>query len=181
MDSVIKVKYIKEVVSTLAKEFKFSNVNQIPKIEKICINIWIGSVLQGSKDYEKIMDNVMLITGQKPVLRRAKIAVSNFSLRKGMPVGLSVTLRGDKMYSFLGRLLNVALPRIRDFGGISNKSFDGNANYSLGIRDITIFPEVDIDTISKTIGMQINIITSTSEKEESFKLLQGVGFPFKGK
>ena len=179
MTATLKEKYGKEIVDMLKKELSQSNVHALPKLIKVNINVGIGSqVTRGEKDFSAIEKSVSEITGQKPAVRRARIAVSNFKLRKGMPVGLAVTLRGQRMYDFVERLVNVALPRVRDFRGISVKGFDGKGNFSLGLKDANIFPEIDQDSF-KSHGIQINVCTSAETDYEAYLLLKAMGFPFK--
>jgi len=181
MKAPLKVQYEKDTVEMLKKALNRSNAKSLPHLEKVCINIGIGSmVTQGEKDYSHVENNLAQITGQKPNVRKARLSVSNFKLREGMPVGLSTTLRGRLMYDFMQKLINAALPRVRDFRGISVKGFDGNGNFSLGIKDVTIFPEVNPDNLSKNHGLQINIQTSTNDDHEAYLLLKALGFPFSG-
>jgi len=175
----IKEKYSKEVVPALYKELGLTNVMQIPKIEKVVLNMWIGTYIKtGNKDFSSLQNDLMLISGQKPVVKLARKAVSNFKLRAGMPVGLMVTLRGDNMYAFLEKLIHIVLPRVKDFRGISRKSFDAEGNYNFGIKEHTIFPEVPQLDVVKTHGVQITIKTRSENKEGSQKLLEALGFPF---
>jgi large subunit ribosomal protein L5 len=181
MSSELKEKFDKKISKELAKELGIKNVQALPKLLKVAINIGIGSrVTSGNKDYSVAEKNVTLITGQKPSVRKARLSVSNFKLREGMPVGLSVTLRGDRMYDFMNRLMNVALPRVRDFQGIPVKGFDGKGNFCLGLKDVTIFPEVDTENLSQNHGLQVNICTSAQTDYEAFRLLKLLGFPLKG-
>lgn len=181
MTAVLKAKYDKDIVTLLKKELGRSNVSSLPRLAKISMNIGIGSkVTRGEKDYSYIEENMTLITGQKPNVRKARMSVSNFKLREGQPVGLASTLRGRLMYDFMERLVNIALPRVRDFQGINVKGFDGKGNFSLGIKDVTIFPEVNPDNISKTHGLQINICTTAENDYEAYLLIKALGFPFKG-
>ena len=175
----ISEKYNKEVSKELMKELGIKNVNAVPKIKKVSINVGIGSYLAGSKDYSQVMENVTLIAGQKGVLRKARMSVSNFKLREGMPVGISVTLRGKKMDDFLTKLVNIVLPRVRDFRGISSKSFDKQGNYSLGIKEYTVFPEVNPDDVIKIHGLQVTVETTATNQYEGYLLLKKLGFPFK--
>lgn len=164
----------------LAKEFGTHNVLAVPHVKKISVSVGIGSsVAQGNKDYTYVEKSLAEITGQKASLRKAKKAISNFKLRKGLPVGLVVTLRKNKMNDFLIRLVNIALPRVRDFRGISAKGFDGQGNYSLGLEDCTIFPEVAQDSLVKTHGLQVNVSTSAKTNREGYLLLKALGFPFR--
>ncbi|MDP4007706.1 MAG: 50S ribosomal protein L5 [Candidatus Peregrinibacteria bacterium] len=175
----ISEKYNKEVAKELMSELNIKNVNAVPKIKKISINVGIGTYLAGGKDYSQVLENISLIAGQKPVVKKAKKAVSNFKLRIGMPVGISVTLRGAKMDDFLTKFVNVVLPRVRDFRGISGKSFDKEGNYSVGMKEYTVFPEVNPDDVVKLHGLQINIETTAKNQYEGYLLLKKLGFPFK--
>lgn len=172
-------KYNKEVAKELMQELGIKNINAVPKIKKVSINVGIGSYLAGSKDYSQVMENITQIAGQKANVRNARIAVSNFKLRKGMPVGMSVTLRGKKMDDFLTKLVHIVLPRVRDFRGISPKSFDQQGNYTVGIKEYTVFPEVNPDDVIKIHGLQINIETTAKTPYEGYLLLKKLGFPFK--
>ncbi len=175
----ISEKYTKEVAKELASELGIKNVNAVPKIKKVSINVGIGSYLAGSKDYSQVMENITLIAGQKAMLRKARMSVSNFKLREGMPVGISVTLRGEKMDDFLTKLVNIVLPRVRDFRGITSKAFDKQGNYCLGIKEFTVFPEVNPDDVIKTHGLQVNVETTAGSPYEGYLLLKKLGFPFK--
>lgn len=180
MKAPLQVKFEKEIAPALIKEFGKKNINGLPKVEKVSINVGIGKMFtEGTKDYSFVEDNIASITGQKPTLKKSRLAISNFKLREGMPVGLSVTLHGRKMYDFLERLANIALPRVRDFRGISVKGFDKKGNFSLGIKDITIFPEIDLEKLVKTHGLQINVSTTSDNDYEAYRLLKSFGFPFK--
>lgn len=164
----------------LKKELGRNNVNSLPKLEKVTVSIGFGSYMEGQKkDFAFIEEMLSSVAGQKPVLRKAKKAISNFKLREGLPVGLFSTLRGQRMYDFVARLVNVALPRVRDFRGISAKGFDGQGNFNIGIRDCTIFPEVDPDKLSKGFGLQITIVSSSRNDQEAFMLFKALGFPFR--
>ena len=175
----IKDKYISEVAPNLKTKLGLSNVMQTPKIEKVVLNMWIWTYIKtGNKDYSSLKQDLALISGQQPVVRLAKKAVSNFKLREGMPVGLSVTLRGDSMYAFLEKLVNIVLPRVKDFRWISKKSFDSEGNYNFWIKEHTIFPEVPQLDVVKPHGIQITIKTNTGDKESSRLLLEQLGFPF---
>lgn len=174
----LKEKYAKEVIPAMIKEFGYKSVMSVPKITKIVVNLGLGKILRDSKDdLKKITSDVGVIVGQKPVVTKAKKAISNFKTRAGMPVGLMVTLRGAKMYEFLDRLINIALPQVRDFHGLSKKSFDGNGNYNIGIREHIIFPEVAKDDIKNIFGMEISIATTAKNNEEAYKLLKNMGMP----
>ena len=171
--------YQEEVVGKLMEEFEYSSVMEVPKIQKICINQGVGAATQDKKLVDNALKEVSLIAGQKAVSVKARKSVSNFKLREGMPIGVRVTLRGTKMYEFLDRLVAVALPRVRDFRGINDKSFDGRGNYSMGISEQIIFPEIDIDKVSKITGMDITFVTSANTDKEALSLLKHMGLPFK--
>jgi len=175
----LKVKYEKEIVPKLISELGLKTIMQVPKIEKICLNQGLGDAIADKKLMDSAINELTSITGQKAVPTKSKKDISNFKLRKGMPIGARVTLRGDKMYDFLDRLIAVALPRVRDFNGINEKGFDGRGNYSLGIKEQIIFPEIDIDKISKIQGMDITIVMNTKKDNEAFALLKEFGLPFK--
>ncbi len=172
-------KYRKEVVPALMKKFSFKSIMQAPKLEKICINRGVNGAVADKKLVEIAVDELTNITGQKAVATMSKKDISNFKLRKGMPIGARVTLRGEKMYEFLDRLVSVALPRVRDFKGISDKAFDGRGNYTLGITEQIIFPEIDIDKVNKITGMDITFVTTANNNEEAYELLKEMGMPFK--
>tara|TARA_Y100000814_G_C12296756_1_gene390359 strand:+ start:168 stop:749 length:582 start_codon:yes stop_codon:yes gene_type:complete len=174
----LKDKYKNEIVPEMVKEFKFKNNLMVPKVVKTVVNIGLGEALDSSNVVQIVSRDLQLITGQKPIERKAKKSIANFKLREGQVIGLSVTLRGDRMWFFLDRLLNIALPRVRDFRGVSKKSFDGNGNYSLGLQEQVIFPQIDYNEIDKLRGMQINIVTSSDSDTESRKLLELLGMPF---
>jgi len=171
--------YTSSIVPQLKKKLNITNVMAIPKMEKIVINVGIGSWLQGGKDFSKIVQGVEAISGQKAVVRKARLSVSNFKLRKGMPVGVTLTLRGEKMYDFLERIIKITAPRIRDFSGFSTKSFDGRGNYSLGLKTYSVFPEIHYNDVVKNYGLAITFVTSSSTDEGSKELLSSFGFPFK--
>ena len=170
--------YIKEAAPALMKKFSYKSVMQIPKLEKIVINVGAGEAKENSKAIDAISRDLGVITGQKPVVCRAKKSVANFKLREGMPNGVKVTLRGDKMYEFMDRLFNVALPRVRDFRGINPNSFDGRGNYNMGIKEQLIFPEIEFDKIDKVRGMDICFVTTAANDEEARELLTLMGAPF---
>ena len=170
-------KYLETVVPELRKEEGYANLHQIPRLEKIVINMGVSTTLEKGA-LEDAMNDLTLITGRKPVLCRARRSVSNFKLRAGQPIGCRVTLRREAMYEFLDRLVTAALPRIRDFRGISSKAFDGTGNYSLGISDQTIFPEIDLDKVKRTQGMDVTLVTSTRSDEEARRFLKLMGMPF---
>jgi large subunit ribosomal protein L5 len=175
----MKEKYQKEVIPALTKEFGFKNVMEVPRLEKIVVNMGLGEAITNAKLLDAAMDDMGTITGQKPKLCRARLSVAAFKLRAGMPIGCKVTLRGDMMYEFLDRLLNIALPRIRDFRGVPSKSFDGRGNYTLGVKEHIIFPEINYDKITQIFGMDISIVTSARTDEEGSELLRKLGMPFK--
>ena len=179
MPKALKEKYLEDIVPKLTEQFSFSNVHEVPKVVKITINRGLGEASQNAKALESSLNELTVITGQKPVVTRAKKAIAGFKIREGMPVGVMVTLRGAKMYAFLERLINLALPRIRDFRGISPKSFDGRGNYSLGVREQLMFPEIDYDSIDQIRGMDISIVTSAANDEEGRALLKEMGMPFR--
>ena len=174
----LKEIYNKDIVPALKEKFSYSSVMQVPRIEKICINKGIGDAVGDKKMVDTGVDELTLITGQKAVPTIAKKSVSNFKLREGMPIGAKVTLRGDKMYEFLDRLMNIALPRVRDFRGVKDKGFDGRGNYTLGVKEQIIFPEVSIEKVSRIGGMDITFVTTANSDEESFELLKAFGMPF---
>ncbi|MFM7450256.1 MAG: 50S ribosomal protein L5 [Leptolyngbyaceae cyanobacterium] len=179
MAKPLKNRYQEEIVPKLMEQFQYSNIHQVPKLVKVTVNRGLGEASQNAKALESSLAEVALVTGQKPVVTRAKKAIAGFKIRQGMPVGMAVTLRSDRMYSFLDRLINLALPRIRDFRGISPKSFDGRGNYTLGIREQLIFPEVDYDRIDQIRGMDITIVTTANTDEEGRALLKEMGMPFR--
>jgi large subunit ribosomal protein L5 len=174
----LKDKYTKEIVPALKQKFSYKSVMQVPKIEKICINKGMGVAVTDKKLIDVALEEITTITGQKAVATRSKKAISNFKLREDMPIGVRVTLRGDKMYEFLDRLMSIALPRVRDFKGINNKGFDGRGNYTLGVKEQIIFPEISIDKVNKISGMDITFVTTANTDEESFELLKAFGMPF---
>lgn len=175
----LKELYEKEIKKRLLTELGYKNINQVPKLEKIVINVGLGEATQNIKLIDKSVEEIKAITGQKPIVTKAKKAISNFKLRKGLPIGVMVTLRRDKMYEFLERFLTVALPRVRDFKGISSKSFDGKGNYTLGIKEQLIFPEIEYDKVEKIKGMNITFTTTSKNDEEAKALLKALGFPFR--
>ncbi|KAA5549397.1 50S ribosomal protein L5 [Adhaeribacter rhizoryzae] len=174
----LKDKYNSEIVNQLRERFQYKSVMQVPKILKICINKGIGNAVSDKKLVDIGVDELTTISGQKAVATKAKTSVSNFKLREGMPIGARVTLRGDRMYEFMDRLMTVALPRVRDFRGISDKGFDGRGNYTLGVKEQIIFPEISIDKIKAISGMDITFVTTAKNDEESFELLKAFGMPF---
>jgi len=174
----LKEFYRQEVTPALTKEFGYSSVMEVPRLEKIVVNIGMGEALQNPRALDAASADIATITGQKPMANRAKRSIANFKVREGNPIGLSVTVRGDRMWEFYDRLVNAALPRIRDFHGVSNKAFDGRGNYSLGLREQLIFPEIEFDKIDRIRGMQIVIVTTARSDEEGKRLLQLLGMPF---
>ena len=175
----LKTRYRREIRETLNKEFEYANVMQIPGVTKVVVNMGVGDAARDSKLINGALNDLTLITGQKPQIRRAKKAIANFKLREGMPIGARVTLRGDRMWEFLDRLLTVALPRIRDFRGLSDKQFDGHGNYTFGLSEQSMFYELDVDKIDRPRGMNITVVTSATNNEEGRALLRELGFPFK--
>lgn len=177
----LKEKYDKEIISILKEKFSYSSLMEVPKITKICLNKGIGDAVNDKKQVDVGVEELTQITGQKAVEIKAKISVSNFHLREGMPIGAKVTLRSDRMYEFLDRLMTVALPRVRDFRGLKIKGFDGRGNYTMGVQEQTIFPEISIDKINKISGMDITFVTTAKTDEESLELLRAFGMPFMSK
>jgi large subunit ribosomal protein L5 len=177
--SRLRDRYLTEVVPALKQEFGYTNVMAVPKIQKIIVNMGLGEATQNVKIIDTGSDELARITGQRPVARRAKKSIAQFKVRKGMPVGTMVTLRGERMYEFLDRLVSVALPRVRDFRGVSPKGFDGRGNYTLGLRDQLIFPEIDYMKVDKTRGMNVSVVTTARTDQEARKLLQLIGMPFR--
>ncbi|OMH40255.1 50S ribosomal protein L5 [Desulfurobacterium indicum] len=175
----LKEMYKKEVIPALQKKFNYKNIMEVPKIEKIVVNMGVGEAVQNIKALENAMRDLELITGQKPSVRRAKRSEAGFKLRKGMPIGAKVTLRGDRMYDFLDRLISIALPRVRDFKGLSPRSFDGRGNYNFGLTEQVVFPEIDYDKVDAIRGMNITIVTTAKTDEEAKALLEAFGFPFR--
>lgn len=173
--------YKEQVIPNLKKEFNYSSVMQVPKIEKIVLNMGIGAAVQDPKALQSAITELELITGQRPSIRKAKTSISNFKLREGMPIGCMVTLRRSNMYEFLDRFVNIAAPRIRDFRGFSDKSFDGRGNYTIGIKEQIIFPEIDVDKVNRINGIDITFVTSSNSDEEARALLKEFGFPFRRK
>lgn len=177
----LREKYEHEIAPELLQEFDYSNVMQVPRVEKVVVNIGIGEAITDGKAIDHASNDLRLITGQQPIVLKAKRSVAAFRLREGMPVGLKVTLRGPRMWYFLDKLVSVALPRIRDFRGVPEKAFDGHGNYTLGLREQLIFPEIDYDQIDKTRGMEITIVTSAKTDDEAMSLLARLGLPFRQK
>lgn len=174
----LKEKYLKEIVPSLMNKFNYKSVMQVPKLEKIVINMGVGDAVQNPKALDSAVEELTLISGQRPVVTRAKKSIAGFRLREGMPIGCKVTLRGDRMYDFLDKLVSVSLPRVRDFRGVSKNAFDGRGNYTLGIKEQLIFPEIDYDLVNKVRGMDIVIVTTAKTDEESRELLSQLGMPF---
>lgn len=179
MASRLKVKYQEEVVGALMEKFEYKNVMEVPKLEKIVINMGVGEAKENPKILEAAVDELTTIAGQRPVVTRAKKSIANFKLREGMSVGAKVTLRGEKMYDFLDKLMNIALPRVRDFRGVSARSFDGRGNYALGIKEQLIFPEIKYDEVERIRGLDIVVVTTAETDEEAYEFLKLMGMPFK--
>ncbi|WP_426449937.1 50S ribosomal protein L5 [Paenibacillus sp. S-38] len=178
MAARMKERFLNEITPALMQKFNYSTVMQVPKIEKVVINMGVGEAVSNSKVLDTAVSDLQLIAGQKPVITRAKKSIAGFKLRENMPIGVKVTLRGERMYHFLDKLFNVALPRVRDFRGVSNKAFDGRGNYTLGLKEQLIFPEVEYDKVDKVRGMDIVIVTTAKSDEESRELLTQLGMPF---
>lgn len=176
--SRLKEKYEKQVIPALVKQFGYENPMAVPKIVKVVVNVGMGEAIQNAKLLDNAADELATITGQRPVIRRAKKSIAGFKLREGMPIGAKVTLRRDRMYHFLDRLMSIALPRVRDFRGVSDKAFDGRGNYTLGLKDQIIFPEIDIGKTEKLTGMNVTIVTTAKTDEEARFLLRELGMPF---
>jgi large subunit ribosomal protein L5 len=174
----LKKRYKEEIIDILSNEFKYKNLMQVPKLVKVVLNMGLGDAIENKKLLEAAVDEMQLISGQKPVRTRAKKSVASFKVRKGMEIGCKVTLRGDHMYEFLDRLINIALPRVRDFKGVSKNSFDGRGNFAVGIKEQIIFPEIDYDKVEKIHGMDVIICTSAKSDEEAQKLLEAFGMPY---
>ena len=177
----LKEKYTTVVVPALVKEFNYTTVMQAPKLEKVIINIGVGDAITNAKALEEAVTELTAITGQKPVITKAKKSIANFKLREGMEIGCKVTLRGEKMYQFLDKLFNIALPRVRDFRGVSKNAFDGRGNYTLGVKEQLIFPEINFDKVNRVRGMDVVIVTTAKTNEEGRALLGGLGMPFEKK
>ena len=176
--SRLKDKYLNEITPALMSKFEYKSVMQLPKVEKIVINMGVGDAVQNSKALDAAVEELTIITGQKPVVTKAKKSIAGFRLREGMTIGAKVTLRGERMYEFLDKLISIALPRVRDFRGVSKKAFDGRGNYTLGVKEQLIFPEIDYDKVSKVRGMDIVIVTTANSDEEARELLTQFGMPF---
>jgi large subunit ribosomal protein L5 len=179
MSARLREKYQQEVVPALQKEFGYKNVMAVPKVEKVVVNMGLGEATSNAKIVDTGADELARITGQKPVTRRAKKSIAAFKVRKGMPIATMVTLRGDRMWEFLDRLMNIALPRVRDFKGVPPRGFDGRGNYTLGLKDQLLFPEIDYMKVDKARGMNVSVVTTAKTDEEARKLLQFIGMPFR--
>ena len=179
MAARLKERYQKEVAPAIAKEFGITNPMAIPRVQKVVLNMGMGEAIANAKILDTAADELRAITGQKPVITKAKKSIASFKLGQGMPIGVMVTLRGDRMYEFLDRLVSIALPRVRDFRGVSPKAFDGRGNYTIGVREQLIFPEIDFNKVDKLRGMNISIITSARDDEQARALLKGLGMPFR--
>ena len=179
MAARLKERYQKEVAPAIAKEFGIKNPMAIPRVQKVVLNMGMGEAIANAKILDTATDELRSITGQKPVVTKAKKSIASFKLRQGMPIGVMVTLRGDRMYEFLDRLVSIALPRVRDFRGVSPKAFDGRGNYTIGVREQLIFPEIDFNKVDKLRGMNISIITTARNDEQARALLKGLGMPFR--
>ncbi|MDH5017027.1 50S ribosomal protein L5 [Limosilactobacillus fermentum] len=178
MENRLKAKYENEVRPSLIEKFDYSSVMATPKLEKIVLNMGVGDATQNSKNLDEAVEELGLISGQKPLITKAKKSIAGFRLREGMAIGAKVTLRGTRMYDFLDKLVNVSLPRVRDFRGVSNKAFDGRGNYTLGVREQLIFPEIDYDNVNRVRGLDIVIVTTANSDEEAHELLAQLGMPF---
>ena len=178
MNTRLQEKYNKEIVNILKDKFKYRNDLEIPKLEKVVINMGVGEAVKDSKKIEAAVNELAAITGQKPIITKSKKANASFKLREGMPIGVKVTLRKNKMYEFVDRFVNIALPRVRDFRGVNSKSFDGNGNYALGLKEQYVFPEIEYDNVDSVRGMDIIFVTSAKSDEEARELLNGFDFPF---
>jgi large subunit ribosomal protein L5 len=179
MAARLKERYQKEVAPAIAKEFGIKNPMAIPRVQKVVLNMGMGEAIANAKILDTAADELRAVTGQKPVITKAKKSIASFKLRQGMPIGVMVTLRGDRMYEFLDRLVSIALPRVRDFRGVSPKAFDGRGNYTIGVREQLIFPEIDFNKVEKLRGMNISIITTARNDEQARALLKGLGMPFR--
>ena len=175
----LQEKYNNEVVPQLMKQFEYKSIMEVPKIEKIVVNIGVGDAITNSKLLDEAVEELAAITGQAPVVTKAKKSIANFKLREGMPIGCKVTLRSEKMYDFMDKLVNISLPRVRDFRGVSDTSFDGRGNYTLGVKEQIIFPEIDFDKVNRSRGMDVVLVTTAKTNEESKALLEAMGMPFK--
>jgi large subunit ribosomal protein L5 len=175
----LREKYQQEIVPALMQEFKFSSVMQVPRLTKMVVNVGVGEAVQNSKALDAAVGDITTITGQKPVVTKARKSIASFKLREGMPIGVMVTLRGERMYDFYDRLVHLALPRIRDFRGVSRRSFDGRGNYSLGLREQIVFPDIDYDKIDKLRGLEVVIVTTAPDDAQAYALLKRLGMPFR--
>lgn len=178
MANALKEKYVGEITPSLMKKFNYSSIMQTPKIDKIVLNMGVGDAIANSKNLDEAVEELGQIAGQKPLITKAKKSIATFRLREGMSIGAKVTLRGDRMYDFLDKLINIALPRVRDFRGVSTRSFDGRGNYTLGVKEQLVFPEIDYDKVNKIRGLDIVIVTTANSDEESRELLTQIGMPF---
>lgn len=178
MENRLKAKYESEIRPALIEKFNYTSTMQAPKVDKIVLNMGVGDATTNSKNLDEAVEELGLIAGQKPLITKAKKSIAGFRLREGMPIGAKVTLRGERMYDFLDKLINVALPRVRDFHGVSNKAFDGRGNYTLGVREQLIFPEIDYDNVNRVRGLDIVIVTTANSDEEAHELLAQLGMPF---
>ena len=175
----LKEKYVNEVVPALKEQLQLANVNEVPRLEKIVVNMGVGAAVQDAKQLDSAMEDLRIITGQQPMVTRAKKSIAGFKIRQGMPIGAKVTLRGDRMWEFLDRLITAAIPRVRDFRGLPANSFDGRGNYSMGVTEQLIFPEIDYDKVDRVRGMDITVVTTAKTDEGAKALLDAFGFPFK--
>lgn len=178
MAARLQEKYLNEITPALLQKFKYNSVMEVPRVEKVVINMGVGDAVQNPKVLDAAVGDLAQITGQKPVVTRAKKSIAGFKLREGMPIGAKVTLRGERMYHFIDKLFNISLPRVRDFRGVSNKAFDGRGNYTLGLKEQLVYPEIDYDKIDKIRGMDIVFVTTANSDEEAHELLQQLGMPF---
>ena len=178
MANRLKEKYLKEVVPALTEKFNYSSVMAVPKVDKIVLNMGVGDAVSNAKNLDEAVEELTLISGQKPVITRAKKSIAGFKLREGMPIGCKVTLRGERMYEFLDKLISISLPRVRDFRGVPKNSFDGRGNYTLGVKEQLIFPEINFDKVNKIRGMDIVFVTTAKTDEEGHELLAQLGMPF---
>jgi large subunit ribosomal protein L5 len=176
-----KEHYVKEIAPALKKELNLKNVWAVPRLTKVIINVGLGSFLAGKKDYSQVLETLASISGQRPVVTKARKAISNFKIKENQPIGVTVTVRGKRMYDFVSKLVNITFPRIRDFRGISPEGFDGHGNYTVGIKENTVFPEVNPDSIEKIHGLEVTIVTTAKNDEEGYALLKALGFPFQAK
>ncbi|GEO77948.1 50S ribosomal protein L5 [Companilactobacillus mindensis DSM 14500] len=178
MVNALKEKYVSEITPSMMKKFNYSSIMETPKIDKIVLNMGVGDAIANSKNLDEAVEELAQISGQKPLITKAKKSIAGFRLREGMSIGAKVTLRGDRMYDFLDKLINIALPRVRDFRGVSTRSFDGRGNYTLGVKEQLVFPEIDYDKVNKIRGLDIVIVTTANTDEESRELLTQIGMPF---